>query len=82
MEQKSYMFGEKTEVEREIEMRRNYLGISDEEDFGCVVTDEERIALFQLKMNLRRRISTIFDEEVRNAVRKIKTDKRSKKRGW
>lgn len=66
---------EMSELESEINIRRNYLGISDEEDFGCKVTDEERFVLFSMKKRIARRVSRIIDEEVRRAIYKLKTGK-------
>lgn len=64
-----------TEDERELDIHRNYLGITDEEEYGCKLTDEERLALFRMKRRIKRRISNVIDEEIKMAIYKIKTGK-------
>ncbi len=63
------------DIKNEVDFRRNILDISDEEEFGCKVTDEEREAWFSLKKRLERRMTRMIDEEIRRTVYKIKTGK-------
>ena len=59
--------------ELEIMCRRHGMGITDIDDFGCEVTDNERIALFAMKQRIRKRTSKIIDEEIKRCVYKMKT---------
>ncbi len=47
----------------------------DEEQYGCKVTDIERLELAKMKERIKRRICTVVDEEVKATVYKLKTGK-------
>lgn len=65
--------GMKTELHEELLYRRYTYGITDIDEYGCEVTDEERLALFAMKRRIMRKMMEVLDNEIKDCVYEIKT---------
>lgn len=64
-----------TDIKKEILYRRYLLGISDIEDYGCEVTDEERFAILGMKRRIMKKMAEVLDEEIKDCICQLKSQK-------